>query len=292
MKVLVIGLIVILLGIGGGGYYYFAVYQPSQFAEAFLAFAKEIENTPSEIAQTTLRGSYDFDGAIAVIERQRQVITQMKTRAESIQPPRMNKEMQRMQENLIAMFVLSLSEINDNDQRLLFSRKAINLFNILRPNSSTLRDVMPPPTTRSLPQTSPRTVGDILNYLGSSVFEEAKSAGAYLFEIEPPDLGGPSFAELKKAWEEALRGVAATTKYFLALDHNTLLSSLPAQSEIEKQIPDAIYAERMDDFADMLESVIIHNRPENLVSFPQSEEITRLSQQLGKDVAMLREKYQ
>jgi len=295
-----IGLVIIalLLLLGGGGYWYVEVYQPRQYAKAVLALEDELKAYGAQMSQPQFRWRYDYETAINALDRYDAFFAQWLKKIEALKPPMFNQELKEFHVDLLIIGTEFPKGADRARKTIAFVKNAIEIDRIYNPESTTIRETLPPELRSNqppLPMSQPYDLGTAIDYFKSRL-AAAKPYADAMFNQEPIDLGGNTFAELKSLWEEMNQAVntvlpALEQKY----GRNKPLGSLPSPSELEKTIPGAAFFGRgMDEFERKLESIIIRGGAQEILQsslYPQSGDFQQRSQSVGESLKKLREQY-
>ncbi len=296
-KLLTVLVVAIILGLGGAGYWYVMMYQPAQYAKAIFALEAEMQAYGTQSGQPQFRWRYDYDTALNAIDKHEAFFTQFNKKIEALNPPLFDQEMKELKENLL-FFGTELTGGVDNGRRtIVFVRDAIEIYKIYYPESTTIQATLPPEIRRPpsiIPRTQPSDLAALFGQW-NSMMEAAKPYADRMFNQEPINLGDNYFSDLKSLWEEIYN---ATKTVLPAIEsrfgRSFPVQSLPSLTELEKTIPGATSIDKIDDFLQKLESVIIRGSAEGIVQsavYPQSPELQSRSQSMNESLKKLKEQY-
>lgn len=295
-KLLII-VIAVILGLGGGGYWYAMVYQPAQYGKAVLALEVELQAYGAQFGQPQFKWRYDYETAINVLDKHEAFFAQFNKKIEELNPPLFDQEMKELQENLL-LFGGEFSRGSSNARKTIaFVKDAIGIYRIFYPESSTIRETLPPELKNALPASQPSVSGELGSVFDhwKSMFEASKPYADRMFNQEPINLGDVSFSELKSLWEE-IYGASKTVLPAVEqkFGRNFPVNSLPSTSELEKTIPGAASLDKIDEFLRKLEDVIIRGDAEGIFRsalYSPSPELESRSQSMSESLRKLKEQY-
>ena len=297
-KKLFVILITVVLGLGGGGYWYLMMYQPAQYGKAVLALEAEVQAYGAQSGQPRFRWRYDYETALNALDKHEAFFVQFNQKIEALDPPLFDQEMKELQEDLSFVGGELTKGANDGRRTIAFVKDAIGLYRIYYPDSSTIRATLSP-ELRSAQPSAPLfqpydNLGTVIDFWRSQL-AVSKPYADRMFDQEPVNLGDNSFSELKSLWEEINR---AATTVLPALERqfgrNMSVSLLPSPQELEKTIPGAVSLDKIDEFLQKLESVIIRGSAEEIfqsAAYPQSPDSQSRSQSMNESLKKLKEKY-
>lgn len=267
MKISLIVLTIALLLFFGGGYWYFIIYEPAQYAKAVLALEDELKSYGERAGQPQFRWRYDYETAINALDRHEAFFSQWFKKIQDLRPPLFNQEMKKLHENLVSIGTEFPKGIDRAKKHIAFARNAIGLFRNYRPESSTIRETIQPelrPPQSFLPSALPYDLGTAADAWRSQL-AASKSYADAMFNQEV-DIGGDTFNELKSLWGE-INTAAETVLPALEqkFGRKMPLRSLPRPSELEKTIPGATSLDKIDEFLNKLEAVIIRSSAEQIL---------------------------
>lgn len=296
-KLLII-IVAIILGLGGGGFWYVKVYWSGQYAKAVLALDEEMRLFGSQQRQPQFRWRYDYETATNALDNYESFFIQFGKKAENLNPPLFDKEAQDLKENILFIIVEMPKGISNAKKVMAFVKEAIEVYRIYHPESSTIRETLPPELRSSQASTPLSFSGKDLGYLFDRwklMLADAKQHTDKMFNQELLNLGDVSFTELKSLWEEIYNAsqtaLPAIEKKF---GRNFSINSLPSPAELEITIPGSTSLDRLDTFLSELENVIIRGDAERIVQsalYSQSPDFPDRSQRINESLKKLKGKY-
>ncbi|KKT81780.1 MAG: hypothetical protein UW79_C0015G0019 [Candidatus Yanofskybacteria bacterium GW2011_GWA2_44_9] len=296
-KPLVILVVAIILGLGGVGYWYVMMYQPAQYAKAIFTLEAEMQSYGAQSGQPQFRWRYDYETALNALDKHETFFVQFNKKIEALNPPLFDREMEELKENLLLFGKESSGGVNNSRRAIAFVKDAIGIYKIYYPESSTIQATLPPDIRRPpsiIPRTQPSDLATLFEQW-KSMLEAAKPYADRMFNQEPINLGDNYFSDLKYLWEE----IYNATKTVLPVIESRFgpsfpVQSLPSPTELEKTIPGAASLDKIDDFLQKLESVIIRGSAEGIFQsavYPQSPNLQSRSQSMNESMKKLKEKY-
>ena len=296
-KLLIVLVIVIILGLGGGGYWYVMIYQPAQYAKAIFALEIELQAYGTQSGQSQFRWRYDYDTALNALDKHEVFFAQFNKKIEALNPPPFDQEMKELKENLLFFGGGFTGGVNNGRRTIVFVKDAIEIYKIYYPESTTIRETLPPElrsSQPSVPRSQPYDLGTAIDFW-KSLLASAKPYADRMFNQDPINLGDNYFSDLKSLWGEMSRAHNTVLPVLeQKFGRNYPLSSLPHQQELEKIIPGAASLDKIDEFLQKLESVIIRGSAEGISQstvYPQSPELQSRSQSMNESLKKLKEKY-
>ena len=290
-------LVAVILGLGGGGYWYVMIYQPAQYAKAIFALEAEMQAYGAQSGQPQFRWRYDYETALNALDKHEAFFVQFNKRIEALNPPLFDREMEELKENLLLFGKESSGGVNNSRRAIAFVKDAIEIYKIFYPESTTIQATLSPEIIRlspTVPRTQPSDLATLFEQW-KSMMQRARPYADRMFNQEPNNLGDNYFSELKSLWEEMYN---ATKTVLPAIEskfgRSFPVQSLPSPTELEKTIPGAASLDKIDEFLQKLESVIIRGSAEGISQstvYPQSPELQSRSQSMNESLKKLKEKY-
>ncbi|MDP3792714.1 MAG: hypothetical protein Q8Q89_03205 [bacterium] len=289
--------VVIILGLGGSGYWYVMMYQPAQYAKAIFTLEAEFQAYGTQSGQPQFRWRYDYETALNVLDKHEVFFTQFNKKIEALSPPLFDRDMKELKESLLFFGKESSGGANNGRRTIAFVRDAIEIYKIYYPESTTIQATLPPEIRRPssvLPRAQPYDLASLFEQW-KSMMEAAKPYADRMFNQEPVNLGDVSFLELKSLWEE-IYGASKTVLLVVEqkFGRNFPINSLPSPQELEKTIPGAASLDKIDEFLQKLENVIIRGSAEGVFQsaiYPQSPDLQSRSQSMNESLKKLKENY-
>ncbi len=255
MKKIII-IVILIVFLFGGGYWYAGIYQPAQFGEGFVAFYKKFQSSGDIMNFSAIKNDRDFAGALDILIKRKQALTEQRDELMAIRPPLLNGEMKDVRATFSMFFEQYLAANSEAESRAVFLANAMELLGVFDP----IRSIGKPP----------QNVGDYV-LLIDSVMPRTRTIAKNLFENkiqnETPKLEGEtSFEEMRSLWQDGLRGIDAVLSFA-----KTLSPEMPFNQFWEDvgraDISDADLIQKFDQFISKLESATYDNEAYDLLSY-------------------------
>lgn len=286
MKRLIITLIVIgVLGLGGTAYWYLAIYQPAEYAKAFIQLDERMKASGREVDRaSTIKDPKDYTGALAAIQQSQNLIGEFQEQLSSLNPPFFGEGKQIHEDASKLLGYMSIM-INDAEQRALFFIQAKELHELLKTDPG---------------QQKFTNIGEMTKFIEDLV-GQIKTKGEELFQKEPFQLGGEiSHDQLEAAWEQGEPALDAIVEFLRSQDPNLSVDEIrlsPEAEAIDKS------NKKFDEFKRLLKAALDENGANDILSFratdsfrfsddvSQEEEMNKLDSRTKDALKNLKTKY-